>query len=223
MTGGGPDPSWSRRRLLLAGAGGSALLLGACSGGGGGPATHGRTRPLSPGDLPRIAVGAAVDNLAVAMYQSMLARAATGQYGTLPPAVHALWETARAHHADHARRANLLLEGAHAAAVNVPDPALAPTVMSLVASSRGLPSLTDVAMLVEETAAATHQANAADLTGTGAVAFAASVSAVEAQHVAVWNLLNGRYPGSLNEAGTAVAFTSPERNRPASDLRPTGK
>jgi len=215
---GGRVPSLSRRKLLVAGAGGSALLLGACSGGGGRPATAARTRPLARGDLPRVAVAAAVDNLAVAMYQSMLARAGTGQYGTLPPATRALWETARVHHADHARHANLLLEGARAATVDVPDPALAPTVMSLVAAARGLSSLIDVALLVEETAAATHQTNAADLTGTSAVAFAASVSAVEAQHVAVWNLLNGRYPGSLNEAGTAVAFTSPDRNRPASDL-----
>ena len=201
----------SRRGFLMAsGATVAAGVVAGCDG----PGKRSRTpRPPTSDDLARIGSAAAVDVLAVQMYDLVIAAGRQGRLGSMPPAVLPLWQALRAHHSDHARSANTLLSVSHRSAIGQPDRTLGPTVLSLATQARDLSGVATAALLVENAAAATHQDNAANLSGTAATLLATGIAPVEAQHVALWNLLLGHYPGSLDHSGTTMAFTSTAGSR----------
>jgi hypothetical protein len=181
---------------LAAAASASSSVAGNSSGGIGG---------LS-GDLAVVALAASLENLAVYAYNAGISAATAGKLGTVPPAVVSFATTAKAQHTDHAAAWNSILTAAGKRPVTVTEPTLTPVVQQKFAQVSDVTGLAQLALLLENTAAQTYQAEASKLHSTRAVATAATIQPVEMQHAAILYFALGQYPGAQDASGAPLAF-----------------
>lgn len=193
----------SRRSFLFgvggAVAGGAALLtIGATPG----LAAAASTAPLnvpSPekglnGDLKLVAINASLENLAVYAYNAGLQAATAGKLGTVPPAIATFATTAKAQHTQHAAAWNAVLTAAHKKPVTATEPTLTPVILKAFGKVTDVAGLGALALMLEDAAAATYQADLAKFKNSQAIGAAATIQPVEMQHTAILNYVLGTYP-----------------------------
>lgn len=181
-----------RRGLVL---GGLALVGAAAAGCTSVRASGAQSLPADYKDDLRIAaLAAALESLGVGAYQVALDEAGKGTYGTVPSAVGRFISTAQAHHQDHAASWNSVLAGADRPAVTTPALKSADAQLDLVTQAKTIPALVKAARDIENMAAATYLRSVRTLTDGKAIAVAATIAPVEAQHAAILGYLLGEYP-----------------------------
>jgi hypothetical protein len=193
---GAETPIDRRRFLLLAGgtAAGSGLLAGC-----GGPSPErppdDRPVPTSPdhleGDLSVAALLVSMENLLVALYQEGIDN--KEKFGELPPPILALVTTAQRQHREHAAAWNGILTGAGKTGITgVNLTVKAANVDVPLARAREYGALLTIGHDLGNLTGITYQAAMGALSNVAALKVAASIQAVEHEHVAVLNLLLGR-------------------------------
>ncbi len=206
------------RRKFLFGIGGTVLggaALAACGSGSSSASTATTAAAVTTttsaaqmqlaSDLKIAGVAASLENLGIYAYNAGITAAQAGKLGTVPPAVVTFAQTAMAQHKDHAAAWNAVLTGAGKPAVTATDATLTPTVNSLFAKVTDVTGLANLALQVEEIAAATYLAAISELFSDKAVAAAATIQPVEMQHAAILNYVLGQYPVPLAFATTTNA------------------
>ncbi len=154
------------------------------------------------------AVAASLENLAVFAYKAGLAAATAGKLGTVPPAIGTFATTALSHHTQHAAAWNAVLKSNGKAKVTVTNPTLTPTIQANFAKVTDVTGLAQLALSLENAAAATYQAETSMLKSKAAIGLSASIEPVEMQHIAILYYVMGMYPGAQTTAGTPIAFSS---------------
>ena len=212
----------SRRGFLIgAGAVVSAGVLAACSSSGsnsssssgGGSSAAAPGQGLS-GDLAVAALAAALENTAVITYQKGIDAATAGKLGTVPPAVVTFAQTAQKQHKDHAAAWNSILTSSGKSAI--PDNYGDTTVFTGVvapafAKVTDVAGLANLALALENVAAATYLAGIAAVTVPAAIKTAATIQPVEMQHAAILNFVLGNYPVPDSFAKTDGARTGSDQ------------
>lgn len=222
-----PDGRSVDRRRFLIGAGaaaGAAVLVGACDRGSGTQVRAGSpsapapvTRPApSAGDAATATFAAGLEALAVGTYKAALDAATAGKLGEVPPAGAEFVKVAMAQHQQHQDAWNKVLTDAGAAAVTEPDQGLKPTVDQAFAKVTDFAGAAKLALLLEETAAATYLKAIPTIDSPDAVKLAASIQAVDAKHAAVLHYVLGEYPVPDVFAKTALA-ASPSSSLPRTE------
>src|SRR5665213_1215526 len=175
----------SRRGFLIgAGAVAGGALLAACSSGSSSSGTNttstgAATTGKLTGDLAVAALAASLENLAVAAYGDVLTAAGQNKLGTVPPAVATFVTTAKGQHAQHASAWNSAITAAGHSAITVPDPALVPTVNTAFAKVTDVVGAAQLALMLENIAAATYQNGVSAVTAVSSIKVAASIQPVE--------------------------------------------
>ena len=206
----------SRRGFLIgAGAVIGGTVLAACSSSASSPTTTTRAGSTTgtaslTGDLAVAGLAASLENLAVAAYGDVLGAAAAGKLGTVPPAVANFVTTVKAQHTQHAQAWNSAIVAAGHPAVTGPDQALVPTVDKAFAKVTDVTGAAQLALMLEDVAAATYQSAIGAVKATSSIRVAASIQPVEMQHAAILNFVLGQYP-------VPAAFSTLTRARPLSD------
>jgi len=192
--------SIASRRAFLAGTGVvvGGLLLTAC---GSSDTSNGSASPTSGasssggGDKAALATNASLENLAVFAYGAALKAAPMGKFGkTVPAAVAAFAMHAMKQHQDHADAFNAALTSAGGTAFTMPDPALAADVTKLFTAVNSVVGLAQLALTLENTAAATYTKQMGELTSPEALSAVATIAPVERQHAAILSFVLGEYP-----------------------------
>jgi hypothetical protein len=195
-----------RRAFIVAtGGAGLAVALTAC---GGSP----RRDPASPytGDYRSIALAAALENQAVAVYQGLLAAMHGGTLDAPAPAFTSLVHACLSQHAEHAQAWNAILRQAHRPAVSgVPLTGHA-SVMRKLNSASTMDDAATLAIQLESQAAQTYVAAAGSLAIPAGVAAAASIAPVEGMHAAILAFMAGDYPSPATFGATAAAARTSE-------------
>ncbi|HEX3460641.1 MAG TPA: ferritin-like domain-containing protein [Acidimicrobiales bacterium] len=190
----------SRRGFLIgAGAVAGGAVLAACSSGSSSSGSTTTTAGASKtgaltGDLAIAALAASLENLAVAAYGDVLTAAGQNKLGTVPPAVATFVTTAKGQHAQHAAGWNSAITAAGHSAITVPDPALVPTVNAAFAKVTDVVGAAQLALMLENIAAATYQNGVSAVTAVSSIKVAASIQPVEMQHAAILYFALGQYP-----------------------------
>ncbi|HEY5244190.1 MAG TPA: ferritin-like domain-containing protein [Acidimicrobiales bacterium] len=211
----------TNRRTFLLGAGGALAGVGvlaavattpglaaAASTSSVTPTTSSTSNPEAglSGTLAVAALAASLENLAIYTYGVAATAAQAGKLGTVPPAILQFVKTVVTQHTQHAAAWNSLLTGAGKKAVTVTDPALTPTVDQQLGQVTTLTQVAQLALMLENTAAQTYQAEASKLKSAKAVAVAATIQPVEMQHAAILYYVLGEYPGIQDSSGNPLAF-----------------
>jgi hypothetical protein len=158
------------------------------------PAATGSGGKLT-GDLAIVALAAGLENLAVATYQGGIDAATAGHLGTVPPAVVTFATTAQKHHKAHAAAWNAILTGANKRAVTGVDKTVKTGVVDpAFAKVKDVGGLANLALELENVAAATYLNGISVITAKAGIATAASIQPVELQHAAILNFVLGKYP-----------------------------
>ena len=212
-------PVVDRRRFLI-GAGaaaGAVVIAGACGRSGGdtqavrsGSAPQGGAAPIarpaaSPGDAATANFAAGLEALAVATYQAALDAATANKLGPVPAAGAEFVKVALAQHQEHQAAWNKILTDNGKPANTTPDPGLKPTVDQAFAKVTDFAGAARLALLLEETAAATYLKALPTLDSPDAAKLAASIQAVDAKHAAILHFVLGEYPVPDTFARTALA------------------
>jgi hypothetical protein len=196
------------RRAFLLGTGGAgvAVALAAC---GGSPKA---ADPASryTGDYRSVALAAALENQAVAVYQSLLAAARAGTLDAPAPVFASLARTCVSQHAQHAAAWNAVLRAARKPTVTgVPLTGHA-SVMRALNSASTLDQAAALCLRLENQAAETYAVAAGSLANPALVATAASIAPVEAMHAAILAFIAGAYPSPATFGGTSPAASTSE-------------
>ncbi len=204
------NPVNSRRWLLRGG--GLALaaaFVAACgdddsstspttSGGGDTTTTEGdestTTAPEGGGDLAVASLAASLEVLAVNTYGAALDAATSGALGEVPPAVANFVTTAMAQHQDHLDAWNGVLSAAGEPEVTDPPADLEQMVNTAFGEVTDVTGAAELALLLEETAAATYQSAIPSLESEEAISTAGSILCIDRQHAAVLRFVLGEYP-----------------------------
>jgi len=203
------------RRVFLLGTGGiigAGALAAACStsssssssgsrASAAGASGSSETQAQLTGDLAVAALAASLENLAVYAYGAAISAAKAGKLGTVPPAISQFAVTVKTQHTQHAAAWNSILTAAGKKPVTVTDPKLTPTVNQKFAQVTNVTELGQLALLLENIAAQTYQAEASKLHSSRAVAVASTIQPVEMQHAAILYYVLGEYPGIQNSSG----------------------
>jgi len=145
-------------------------------------------------DVKVAALAASLENLAVATYSAGLKAATAGELGTVPPAVAKFVTTAMGQHTDHAAAWNAIVVSGGYKKITAANAVLAPSIDQAFAKVTDIPGLAELALSLEEAAAATYLEALGVATGPMAIETAASIQPVEMQHVAILNFVLGKYP-----------------------------
>jgi len=170
------------------------------------PATSGNPEAGLSGDLAVAALAASLENLAIYAYDAGISAATAGKLGPVPPAVVTFAQTALAQHTDHAAAWNSLLTAGGKKAVTVTDPKLTPTIQAAFAKVTNVTELGQLALMLENVAAQTYQAEASRLKSKKAISVASTIAPVEMQHAAILYFVLGMYPGAQSSSGSPLAF-----------------
>jgi rubrerythrin len=207
----------SRRGFLaVAGIGAAGVALAACSNdtktatttGTNAPSTTASTSPSTSAaggattttaamknvDADTAAVAAGLEVLAVQTYGAALEAATAGKLGEVPPAVAEFVTTAKAHHEAALEKWNGVLKAAGKPEVTKPDAKLKPKVDEAFAKVTDVGGAAALALMLEQTAAATYQKVIPTLTSKDAVNLAGSIQVIDAQHAAILLFVAGKYP-----------------------------
>lgn len=145
-------------------------------------------------DLQIAQFAAGLEVLAVGAYQATLDAATAGALGDVPPAVAEFATVAGEHHQAHLDAWNGVLSGAGLQPVTAPDPTLKPVVDEAFADVSDVVGAAELALMLEQIAAATYLDAQGALTDPAAIQLAGSIQVVDAQHVAVLLFVLGQYP-----------------------------
>lgn len=231
----GPDRTtdgFSRRRVLLGGGVGALALLGAaCGGEDEGPASSGDptsttvagaaasesetesgSAPPEPdrdvtGDLAVAVLAARLEVLAVNTYGAALDAAEAGDLGDVPPAVAEFITTAQEHHQAALDAWNEVLLGAGETQVSSPPADLEAMVEDRLGAVDDVEGVAEIALMLEQVAAATYLDAIPRLEDPAAIGLAASIQPIDMQHVAVLLFVLGEYPVPDTFASTEEAYT----------------
>jgi len=147
------------------------------------------------GDLAIVALAAGLENLAVGTYGAGIAAAKAGKLGTVPPAVVNFATTAQSHHTAHAAAWNAVLRQADKPAVTGVDKTVKTGVVDpAFAKVTDVAGLANLALALENVAAATYLNGIGLIQGVAGIQTAASIQPVELQHAAILNFVLGQYP-----------------------------
>jgi len=192
-----PTPLSRRKVLLGGGAGALALVAAAC--GGNESAEPGATgQPETSGgggggDVATAQLAASLEVLAVNTYQAALDAGLD-----YPPAVAEFATTAQAHHRAALDSWNGLLTTLGETEVTEPPPALDAMVSDALGqvpnAENPVVAVAELALLLEETAAATYFEAIPTIMNGEALALAASIQPIDMQHAAVLHYVMGQYP-----------------------------
>ncbi len=145
-------------------------------------------------DLKIAALAASLEVLAVGTYKSALDAATANKLGAVPPAVAQFVTTAMGQHQMQLDAWNKVLTGAGGAAVTAPDATLKPVVDAAFAKVTDVTGAANLALMLEQIAAATYLSAQKVLTDKAAIQLAGSIQIIDAQHVAVLLFVLGQYP-----------------------------
>lgn len=217
-----------RRFLVTAGAAaGTVVLVGACGlGDNGREIRSGAAAGVTPAPLPAPSEGdarttafaAGLEALAVGTYKAALDAATANKLGAVPPAGAEFVKVAMAQHQEHQNAWNKILTDAGQSAVTEPDPGLKPVIDEKFSQVTDFAGAARLALLLEETAAATYLKAIPTLDSRDAAKLAASIQAVDAKHAAVLHFVLGEYPVPDVFAKTALAASPSGTSAAASDL-----
>lgn len=135
-------------------------------------------------DVQILQTAASLENLAVATYATALTLDFIGGASAIPT-VKAFVEMTKDQHADHAKAFNAAAKQLGGKAQKKPDPVLLQVVEQAKPGLTGAAPVVDLAIELENTAAATYVANTSALKNKKARSVIASVMGVEAQHLAI--------------------------------------
>jgi hypothetical protein len=209
------------RRGFLAGAGIAlgGLVIAAC-GSSGSKDSSSTTRAAASGsgsgskltgDLAIAALATSLENLAVGTYQAGIDAATQGKLGTVPPAVVTFAQTAQQQHRDHADAWNAILTSAGKPKVTGVDSTVKTSVIDpAFAKVSDVGGLAELALQLEDVAAATYLESIGLIKSPGGIKTSASIQPVEMQHAAILNFVLGQYP-------VPMSFASTDGARPLSD------
>lgn len=163
------------------------------------------------GDLAIAALATSLENLAVATYQGGIDAATAGKLGAVPPAVVTFAKTAQQQHRDHAAAWNAILTGAGKPKVMGVDSTVKSAVIDpAFAKVTDVGGLANLALQLEDVAAATYLESIGLIKSPGGIKTSASIQPVEMQHAAILNFVLGQYP-------VPMSFASTDGARPLSD------
>ena len=145
-------------------------------------------------DNAALATNASLENLAVFAYMTALSDAGKGKFGQVPPSIANFVTVAMQQHKDHVQAFNAALTNAGGKAFTQPDPALKDGVLAEYGKVRSLPDLAKLALLLEDTAAATYTRQMGTMTSAEALAAVSTIAPVERQHAAILHFVLGEYP-----------------------------
>lgn len=194
--------SIASRRGFLVGSGAvvGGLLLAACGSDAKSPSgsvapSGGATTSSGGGDKSALATNASLEALAVFAYGAALKAAPMGKFGkSVPPAVAEFATHAMKQHQDHQDAFNAALKSAGGTAFTTPDPALAAAVTKMFTAVNSVTGLAQLALTLENTAAATYVKQMGELTSPEALSAVATIAPVERQHAAILSFVLGEYP-----------------------------
>lgn len=146
------------------------------------------------GDVATAQLAAGLEVLAVNTYQGALDAAGKGALGAVPDAVATFATTAMAHHEAHLQRWNDLLTSLGEQAVTEPLPALAGPVNEMFAKVTDVAGVARLALLLEDTAAATYFEAIPTIQNSQALELATTIQPIDMQHAAVLHYVMGEYP-----------------------------
>jgi hypothetical protein len=201
----GPLAQTASRRSFMAvlGVGAAGVAMVACSKDAttttaGSTTTSAGTTPTTGAgankDAATAATAAGLEVLAVQTYGAALDAATAKKLGEVPPAVAEYVTTAKKHHQDALDKWNGVLKAAGQPAVTAPNAKLKPTVDAEFAKVTDIGGAAKLALLLEQTAAATYQKVIPTLVSKDAIGLAGSIQVIDAQHVAVLLFVLGQYP-----------------------------
>ena len=139
--------------------------------------------------------------------QNAISAATAGKLGTVPPAVVTLAQTALSQHTSHAAAWNSLLTGSGKKAVTVTDPKLTPTVQTAFGKVTNVTQLGELALMLENIAAQTYQAEASMLKSKKAIQVASTIAPVEMQHERFCTSCWGMYPWGPDDVRDSTRFS----------------
>ena len=233
---GATAPSPLSRRQVLLGGGLAAVttLAAACGGDDGGTASTGdaTTTTAAPaegeseteseteseeaaagdpperaeGDLGIAQVAASLEVLAVQTYTAALDAATSGALGDVPPAVATFMTTAMEHHEAHLGAWNDVLFAFDIEEVTAPPEDLKEEVDDRLADVTDVTGAAELAIFLEETAAATYLSVIPELEDPAAIDLAATIQPIDMQHIAVLRFVLGEYPVPDTFAQTDMAY-----------------
>ena len=184
-------------------------------------------------DVQILQTAASIENLAVATYQTALGLDFIGG-ASANPVVKAFAMKTMSQHMDHLMAFNAAVRNLGGAAQTQPDPVLLNVVNQAKAGLTGPGPVVDLAIELENDAAATYVKDVSTLTSKDARAVTASIMGVEAQHVAILQavkaLLAGgaadlialppdvsMLPAAAGSVGSPDSFYKTDAARPATE------
>ncbi|MEP6659220.1 MAG: ferritin-like domain-containing protein [Acidimicrobiales bacterium] len=153
-------------------------------------------------------LAAGLEVLAVGTYKAALDAATAGKLGAVPPAVAEFVTAAMAQHQAHLDAWNGVITSAGGATVTAPNATLKPVVDAAFAKVTDVTAAAQLALLLEQTAAATYLSAQQVLTDKSAIKLAGSIQIVDAQHAAILLYVLGNYPVPDVFAKTDLAAAS---------------
>lgn len=161
----------------------------------------------SDADLNTAVVAASLEVLAVNTYQAALDAAGAGGLGAVPAAVAEFATTVQSHHQAALDAWNDVITGAGWPPVTQAPPELEATVNQQFGTVADVAGVAELALTLEQTAAATYLAALGTLESEAAIALAGSIQPIDRQHIAVLLFVLGRYPVPETFADTSMAFS----------------
>lgn len=157
------------------------------------------------GDLEIGAFAASLEVLAVNTYGAALDAAEAGDLGEVPEAVAEFVTTARDHHQAHLDAWNAVLSDAGEDEVTDPPSDLEATVNEEFGNVTDVGGAAQLALMLEQIAAATYLSVIPELSTEGAIELASSIQPIDMQHAAVLLFALGEYPVPDTFARTDMA------------------
>lgn len=161
----------------------------------------------SEGDLAIGAVAASLEVLAVNTYGAALDAAGSGALGEVPPAVAEFVTVAMAQHQAALDAWNGVLTAAGQPEVTAPPPALETAVNDQFAMVTDAGGAAQLALMLEQIAAATYLDAIGKLESPDAITLAGSIQPIDRQHISVLLFALGMYPVPETFANADMAFS----------------
>lgn len=158
------------------------------------------------GDLAVAQVAAGLEVLAVNTYGAALEAAGAGSLGEVPEAVAEFVTTAQAHHQAALDAWNGVLTGNGMEAVAAPPADLEATVNEQFGAVTDVVGAAQLALMLEDIAAATYLGAIGTLESDAAIALAGSIQPIDRQHAAVLRFVLGEYPVPETFASADLAY-----------------
>lgn len=214
----GSNGKVARRGAIAVAAGGLAAAAAATMARGGGPSASGAApapaaRPVpqqaapSEADLGIAALAAGLEVLAVNTYDAALDAAGKGALGAVPPAVGQYVTVARAQHQTHLEAWNSVLAAAGKPTVSRPPADLEATVNAQFGMVTDIAGAAQLALWLEQVAAATYLFAISKLESPDAITLAGVIYPIDRQHISILLFALGMYPVPEVFANTQMAYT----------------